>query len=166
MTKAAAIMDATGGTSVASSAEGWHSEAVKLITEFTQQSGDWVSDSWRKFLPTLFETYRDGQIVTTNLTYIIRKSMFYPDWWLTLVGYWNIGGNPTGIYFDADPFSHSLLDGERTKNAHNDGNNSFANAEDAGWTPTLFFGIAVAFLGFGAGRYSGIKEKRKDYIPL
>ena len=153
MTRAAAIMDSSGSVVASGQPDGWIAEAVALITEFTTHSGEEISHAWRKFLPYLFETYRDGQIVTTNLTYIIRKSMFYPDWWLTLVGYWNIGGNPTGIFFEPNPAS---ISGSLNENA----------IEEVSWSSTYFAAVAMILIGFVFGRQSAIKSRRRDYEPI
>lgn len=127
----------------------WVSEAVNLITQYTEESGKMVSNAWRDRLPTFFETYRDGQIFVLNGTAITRKSMFYPMWWLDLVGYWKIGGNPHGILFDADPIG-------------------FAPPKSASilTAPNVFAAIGVVVLGFAAGRYSSVVNRRKSYIPL
>lgn len=136
--------DGIGFVNAASSTDGWVSEAVDLITEYTEHSGQMVSDTWRDQLPTFFATYRDGQIFSLNGTAPHRKSMFYPKWWLDLVGYWNIGGNPKGIYFASGP-----------------------NAASGLFTASNVFAAAgVVILGFASGRYSSIKNRRQQYIPL
>ncbi len=138
MSSAAAVMDASGTSAVVAGQqqqEGWVKEAVSLITEFTTQSGTHISTAWRDFLPTLFSTYRDGQIVTTNLTYIIRRSMFYPMWWLNLVGYWDIPGNANGIYFEGRP-SHFPGDGSSnsSQGEHGEGPSAFSKYLPKQWS--------------------------------
>ena len=164
MSQAAAVVDASGASAPAGQQqeEGWVKEAVSLITEFTTQSGSHISTAWRDFLPTLFSTYRDGQIVTTNLTYIIRKSMFYPNWWLNLVGYWNIPGNANGIYFEGRPKQEQ----QEQLSSSRDYQVSAAGPETASWTPVWMAAAAMMVFGFAAGRHSAAQNRRKDYIPI
>ena len=124
--------------------DGWVSEAVQLITDFTEKSGQSVSDAWRDILPILFATVRDGQNIITNLTAIHPRSFFYPQWWLEMTGYFDIGGNPTGIYFEPSPIS----------------------AEYIVNMPSIIAAAVVTVCGFAAGRYSSVLSRRKQYIPI
>ena len=74
--------------------------------------------------------------------------MFYPMWWLNLVGYWNIGGNPHGIYFEPN-FSDTS-----------------GTAEPVISISSVFLAVGVALLGFAYGRFSSVQRRRKEYIPI
>jgi dipeptidase len=143
-----------GGDETGSNA-GWVAEAIDLITQCTEQSGQMISDEWRDFLPTLFSTYRDGQVFITNATSIHRKSMFYPSWWLDLTGYWKIAGNQNGIYFEAEPSAVASPAGAAA-----------ASVASALTAPALLAALAVTALGFAAGRYSSVRGHRNQYIPI
>lgn len=141
----AQLISADGSRSKAVAGEGWVEEAVDLITQFTVHSGQMVSESWRDALPSFFEMYRDGQIFTTNGTMIHRKSMFYPKWWLDLVGYWNVPGNPSGIYFSPGPAEF---------------------VQGAFTASNVFAATGVVVLGFAAGRFSSKQTRRRTYMPI
>ena len=52
--------------------------------------GDETMLTWRNMIPRIWATYRDGYVFSGfNQTTISVKKMFYPEWWLEKVGYFN-----------------------------------------------------------------------------
>jgi hypothetical protein len=82
--------------------------AIKLmLTQFTVFQGQEISDSWTALFPQILAQFRDGYVVNTTVASIQVNKMFYPEWWLNAVGYFDIPpNNQTGaILFAFNPFS-------------------------------------------------------------
>jgi len=61
--------------------------ATALLTDFTVSHGDHTMHAWRDMLPHIWATYRDGYVFSGfDQPTIAVKQMFYPEWWLELVG--------------------------------------------------------------------------------
>ncbi len=56
----------------------------------TQQAGDETVARWKAFLPVLIQKYHDGyRAENLDAASISMKRLFYPQEWLTAVGYFN-----------------------------------------------------------------------------
>ncbi|KAJ1429908.1 peptidase family C69-domain-containing protein [Ochromonadaceae sp. CCMP2298] len=50
--------------------------------------------SWAALLPQLITTYHDGFVATTTGSLVTLQHVFYPKWWLELVGYFDPSHGP------------------------------------------------------------------------
>jgi hypothetical protein len=147
LSQAAVAFDLAGNAQNAPEKDAWYSQAVKLITDYTESSGADVNTAWKEFFPVLLTTYRDGQVINTTGPVVGRKSMFYPRWWLEFSGFFDIPGNsnPEAIYFAPSPVS------------------SLASGASA---PFMLAALAVVAAGFAAGRYAPTNSRKQQYIPI
>jgi len=77
---------------------------VALITDFTVDSGEYISNTYKELLPFLFTHYRDGYVVNNLTAPKIQYSlMSYPTFWLQQTGYFNQVGVAGGSLFAPSP---------------------------------------------------------------
>ena len=83
---------------------------VSTLTDFTVHCGNTVSEAYKEILPHFFTTFRDGYVISNQdgVSVSIRR-MFYPQWWLQLVGFFNIPGNKNGILFTPSPVDNNMM---------------------------------------------------------
>lgn len=63
---------------------------TRRLTDLNIASGEMVSRRYRDLLPYLFTSYRDGYVVSElDQPAVLITKMFYPRWWLQLVGYFS-----------------------------------------------------------------------------
>jgi hypothetical protein len=74
-------------------------KATALLTEFTVTHGDNTMLAWRKMLPEIWTTYRDGYVITGLDDAIVTiNGMSKPAWWFRQSGFFN----PTNLNLDKD----------------------------------------------------------------
>lgn len=103
-------MESEGGTEGLNKASGELSESVKatcveMLTVFTVSQGEGISAAWRELFPKIVAGYRDGYALDTSTATVGIKRVFYPQWWLKAVGYFNSlpHKSPNAILFSAGP---------------------------------------------------------------
>ena len=122
-----------------------HEEITALLTDFTVSHGDNTMHQWRDMIPKIWAKYRDGyEFSGFDQTTITVHNMFYPEWWLEKVGYFN----PMNLNHDDNAILFS------TNPAGPDGEGHSSSAVMVG----VVIGILVGFLG---GKYMGVKESRR-----
>ena len=77
----------------------------KILTDFTIESGNAVNEEYINVFPKLVARFRDGYDVDTSKHVVEIKALFYPQWWLESVGYFNSLPNKDGILFSPSPVS-------------------------------------------------------------
>lgn len=91
---------------------------IQRLTTFTIEKGEYVSSAWRDLFPQLLTQYRDGYIISgLDQPYVTIGKMFYSEYWLRNVGFFDIKGNsnPSAILFASNTalsmsgFINSLL---------------------------------------------------------
>lgn len=77
-----------------------------LLTTFTVQQGQAVSDAYRHLFALMLTKFRDGLVVgDLDQPHVSFSKKFYPKWWLQAVGYFDAKPNmdPSAIMFAATP---------------------------------------------------------------
>jgi len=86
-------------------------KVTALLTDFTVSHGDDTMHAWRNMIPHIWTTYRDGYVFSGfDQTTVSVQRMFYPEWWLQQVGYFNpmnLNHDKDAILFATDPASVS-----------------------------------------------------------
>ena len=126
-----------------------------LLTKFTVSHGDLTLQTWRDLLPQLWTTYRDGYVFSGfDQSTVSVQRMFYPEWWLSAVGYFNpmnLNHDNGAILFASNPAVNA---GELTDTG------SDSSGAEAGSGSSL---LVLALLGgLAAGRVQGRKEGRRE----
>jgi hypothetical protein len=118
--------------------------ATDLLTTFTVSHGDDTIHAWRAMLPRIWATYRDGYVFSgLDQPTVSVQRMFYPEWWLQQVGYFNpmnLNHDKDAILFAADPAGEGA---------------TFSS-------PTLLPLVVGMAVGLLAGKYLGQKEARRE----
>ena len=82
-------------------------KATALLTDFTVAHGDETMLAWRKMIPQIWTTYRDGYVFSgLDQSTVSVQRMFYPEWWLQQVGYFNpmnLNHDKDAILFSSNP---------------------------------------------------------------
>jgi hypothetical protein len=114
------------------------SEIVDMITHYTVEQGKVVSASWSDIFGVIVSQYRDGYILDTSTATIGVTKMFYPQWWLESVGYYNtIPNKDPSIYFAPKSYPISYLSLSLIVG---------------------LFGLAVAMAGYALGHKAGTNK--------
>jgi len=115
---------------------------IDELTDFTHGHSRKLLQMFNDLLPDLMTTFRDGYHVLTEGVFVTPQRLFYPQWWLESVGFFNNPGVPGGIYFLPSPEKISTF------------GSSFFIA-------SLFFAV-----GFFAARKYQPSNRRSEYAPI
>ena len=84
-------------------------DIIKLLTDFTVESGNTVNDEYKNLFPILLAKYRDGYEIDVDKVAVGITPKFYPKFWLETVGYFDSRQNKNGILFAPSPQSTRQL---------------------------------------------------------
>jgi hypothetical protein len=122
--------------------------------------------AWRDMLPSIWATYRDGYVFTgLDQPTVSVQRMFYPEWWLEQVGYFNpmnLNHDTGAILFASDPAYVS------TSASASTGTGTDANTGSS-FLSALVPVAGGLLVGLVAGKYLGRTEGRREgytSIPL
>lgn len=76
---------------------------LKLLTDYTVESGNTVNDEYKNIFPLLLARFRDGYEIDVNQVSVSIQPKFYPKWWLDKVNFFDSSTNSDGILFDPSP---------------------------------------------------------------
>jgi len=76
---------------------------LKLLTDYTVESGNTVNDEYKNIFPLLLARFRDGYEIDVNQVTVAIQPKFYPKWWLEKVNFFDSSPNSNGILFAPSP---------------------------------------------------------------
>ena len=133
-----------------------HASVTALLTDFTVSHGDTTTNAWRDMLPVIWTTYRDGYVFSDfDKPTVSVQRMFYPEWWLEQVGYFNpmnLNHDTDAILFASDPAA-----GSSTKS-----DISSASASGVSLFSSVLPLAGCLLVGVVVGKYLGRKEARQE----
>lgn len=129
-------------------------KVTALLTDFTVSHGDDTMHAWRNMIPHLWTTYRDGYVFSGfDQTTVSVQRMFYPEWWLQQVGYFNpmnLNHDKDAILFATDPASVPS-----------------EGASGSGFSTSFFPLVGGLVVGMLAGKYLARRENdRSGYSAI
>jgi len=73
-------------------------EARKVLTEWSRDNAEAVTQKWWDLFYTLIAKFRDGiRVDNTHSDKFTSVALFYPEWWLETVGYWAEPNRPDPV---------------------------------------------------------------------